>query len=99
LRKQRLLIDKKDQENWINESIGTVHTFQGKEADTVIFCLGIDKKTGRGAARWTASKPNILNVAITRARYRFVVIGDIDLWGELLYFRELIKYLPVEKWG
>ncbi len=59
--------------------IGTVHTFQGKEADEVIFLLGCDDSPGAsGAVKWV--NPNIVNVAATRAKYRLYVIGDEDVW-------------------
>lgn len=29
---------------WLRESVGTVHTFQGKEADIVYFVTGTDEK-------------------------------------------------------
>lgn len=65
--------------------IGTVHTFQGKEADIVFFVLGCDETRG-GAMNWAASSPNLLNVAVTRARQHCYVIGDRALWGRLRYF-------------
>ncbi|MGB3293413.1 MAG: AAA domain-containing protein [Phormidesmis sp.] len=70
---------------WLRKSIGTVHTFQGKEADTVIFVLGLDRSK-TFAAGWASQKANLLNVAVTRARYRLYVIGDKALWGECQYF-------------
>ena len=75
---------------WLKEHIGTVHTFQGKQAEGVILCLGLDEKS-KGAARWASSKPNLLNVAVTRAKYRFVAIGDRNIWLNVPYFRELGK--------
>jgi hypothetical protein len=80
-------LDKGIQE-WLKKSIGTIHTFQGKEADGVILCLGLDQKK-KGAAQWAASKPNLLNVALTRAKNRFIAIGDKDIWLNVNYFKEL----------
>ncbi|MEB3025188.1 MULTISPECIES: DEAD/DEAH box helicase [unclassified Parvimonas] len=62
-------------------NIGTVHTFQGKEADIVFLVLGCDEKS-RGAARWAMSStnPNIMNVAVTRAKEEFYIIGDLSLF-------------------
>lgn len=81
-------------DDWIEKSIGTVHTFQGKEASCVIFVLGADKSdSGRGAAEWAARKPNILNVAATRAQDRFYIVGDQELWGQLPYFEDAWKLL------
>lgn len=79
--------------DWLKSRVGTVHTFQGKEEDTVVMVLGTDADHV-GAARWAASKPNILNVAITRSKRRFYIIGDKQLWGELRYFKDASARLP-----
>lgn len=65
-------------EKWMSSNIGTVHTFQGKEADEVIFLLGCDEKAA-GAVRFVNS--NILNVAATRAKYRFYIVGSKNVWN------------------
>ncbi len=83
-------IDSKEVGEWLNSHIGTVHTFQGKQAEGVILCLGLDETT-RGAANWASQKPNLLNVAITRAKYRFVAIGDKEIWLNQAYFNQLNK--------
>lgn len=75
---------------WLHTHIGTVHTFQGKQAEGVILCLGLDA-SGKGAAAWASSKPNLLNVAITRAKYRFIAIGDKNIWFGQPYFNQLAK--------
>jgi hypothetical protein len=82
-------------DEWIKRSIGTVHTFQGKEADAVILVLGADEQS-RGAAAWASGKPNILNVAVTRAKYRFYIIGSKKLWAGLRYFSEASQWLRDE---
>jgi hypothetical protein len=56
---------------------GTVHTFQGKEADEVFFVLGCDSHA-KGAIQWV--NLNIVNVAVTRAKYRLYVVGDRTIW-------------------
>ncbi len=64
---------------WLEENnIGTVHTFQGKGTDEVIFLLGCDKNS-TSAANWV--NKNIVNVAATRAKFRFYVIGDKEVWS------------------
>lgn len=76
---------------------GTVHTTQGKEADIVILVLG----TGAGQAGsrdWAAQKPNLLNVAVTRARRRLIVIGDFDAWSRHRYFEDLAGHELMRKW-
>lgn len=64
-------------EDWIRDNIGTVHTFQGKGTDEVIFLLGCDASAA-GAVNWV--NKNIVNVAVTRAKYRFYAVGDKQLW-------------------
>jgi hypothetical protein len=70
---------------WIRQAVGTVHTFQGKQAAVVFFVLGADKST-LSAVQWASRKPNLLNVAVTRAQSRFYIIGSYDLWRSWPYF-------------
>lgn len=81
-----LLID------WTKKCVGTVHTFQGKDANEVLFLLGCSAKSV-GAINWVVKKANILNVACTRAKYRFAFIGDIDNWKNRQFFSEFIPKL------
>lgn len=85
--------DQDDIDDWVDKSCGTVHTFQGKEANEVIIILGCDEKSGEGAAQWAGKKPNILNVAVTRAKYRVAIIGDSDLWRKVPNFDFAYKTL------
>ena len=66
-------------ENGKPVNVGTVHTFQGKENKIVYFVLGADNMS-KGAARWAVSEPNILNVAVTRAKEEFYIIGNKSLY-------------------
>jgi len=71
---------------------GTIHSFQGKEAEVVILVLGTD--TGAVEARnWVAESPNMLNVAVTRAKDRLYVIGSREAWGRHRYFDYLTTVL------
>ena len=66
---------------WLEKNVGTVHRFQGREADEVIFLLGCDtSENSVSAIQWVNN--NIVNVAATRAKYRFYVIGDIEAWKQ-----------------
>ena len=79
-----------DRGNWI----GTVHTMQGKEADVVILVLGGNPV--QPAARAFATRtPNLLNVAVTRARRRLYVIGNRAAWAGEPHFDELARNLGV----
>lgn len=70
-------------ETWVDNYCGTVHKFQGKEAKEVMFLLGCDEKAN-GAVKWV--KPNIVNVAATRAKYRLYIIGDYEVWKKSKIF-------------
>jgi superfamily I DNA and/or RNA helicase len=74
----------------LGKFIGTIHTFQGKEAKIVIIVLG---GKGEKSMNWVASKPNMLNVALTRAKEYCFIIGDRSIWGEKDYFKEAVKYM------
>jgi hypothetical protein len=82
--------------NWVNERIGTVHTFQGKEESNVLFVLGADTESER-AAKWAAGTCNILNVAITRAKKYVYIIGDYNLWSPLPHFKVAAEILGEPK--
>lgn len=89
-------MDAKEITGWLDENCGTVHTFQGKEAEEVLFVLGCDSQGGKSAAQWVGQKPNIINVAVSRAKYRLGVVGDYTLWKDIPYVQILCKYLERE---
>jgi len=75
----RRLIEALELEPWVR--VGTVHTFQGGEADLIIFDSVLDEPY------WTARlcNPNEtkevkrdLNVALTRAKSKFVLVGSSE---------------------
>ncbi len=88
----------KDVHQWVLERVGTVHTFQGKEAEAVFMVLGAQDKTQHGGRLWAGSRPNLLNVAVTRAKSAFYVVGNHSLWADCGTFRTLNKLLPVENY-
>ena len=87
--------DRDNKSGWLKDNIGTVHTFQGKEAKVVIYMLGCQSDgTANGAIKWVNA--NNVNVAFTRAKEYIYVIGDATKWAELnknLAFAQ--RYLPI----
>ena len=64
----------------------------GKEADMVILCLGVDSSDrGNGAIGWASEKPNILNVAVTRAKNRLYIVGDAKRWSGRPFFKTVYE--------
>jgi hypothetical protein len=84
-------ISRRTFERWVMASVGTVHTFQGKERETVILLLG---GSTDGAIRWAAGTPNVLNVAVTRAERRIYVVGDRSRWMRQDLARSLADRMP-----
>lgn len=85
--------------NIIKDNIGTVHSFQGKEANEVIFVLGCDtSKDAYGAIRWV--NRNVVNVAVSRAKYALYIIGDYKAWQEneyIIYAKNILDTYIIEE--
>jgi hypothetical protein len=83
-----------DLDDWLRNRVGTIHTFQGKEAEAVIAVLGAPMAAQQGARRWASGTPNILNVMVSRAKDRLYVVGSKAAWGAVGHCRELADTLP-----
>jgi hypothetical protein len=86
-----------DHLGWPKSRIGTVHTVQGREAEAVVFVLGAPLPDQKGARAWAGGKPNLVNVAVTRAKEVMYVVGNRNLWKDAGVFKELSDKLPVRK--
>lgn len=58
--------------------VDTAYGFQGDERDVIIFTTVIADGITPGAVKWVESPPNLLNVALTRAREALFVVADFD---------------------
>jgi hypothetical protein len=79
---------------WPNDHVGTIHTVQGRENDTVILLLGAPNASQSGARNWAAGTPNILNVAVSRARQNLYLVGSFGAWSGVGHARELALSMP-----
>lgn len=58
--------------------VDSAHGFQGDERDIMIFSPVVARGITPSACRWIESPPNLINVALTRAREALFVVADID---------------------
>ena len=59
----------------VNFTAGTAHRFQGDERDVIIFSSCVAPGINDQASRWVEQERNLINVAVSRARQRLVVLG------------------------
>ncbi len=79
--KQAQLISQKSKDsNLPSFTVGTVHSLQGDEKLVVLFSsvYGINDKS---VSKFYDAKPNMLNVAVSRAKDSFIVFGDPNVFG------------------
>jgi superfamily I DNA and/or RNA helicase len=71
--------------------VGTVHAFQGSEAETVVASLGLVDDDSPARQRFVAD-PNLFNVLVTRARQRMLVVTSLHsgngIVGDYLAYSE-----------
>jgi superfamily I DNA and/or RNA helicase len=79
---------------WTSERVGTVRVAQGREAEGVVLVLGAQDPKQTGARGWAGGRPNLLNVAVSRAKEALYVVGNRRLWREAGVFRELDARMP-----
>lgn len=78
-RNQANLITKSLDENLKEKvSVGTIHTFQGDEKDVIYFSTGISNKTHSKSFDWVKNNQELINVATTRAKRKFILVTDVD---------------------
>lgn len=58
--------------------VDTANGFQGDERDVIIFSPVAARGMTPGAVRWVETPPNLVNVALTRAREALYVVCDVD---------------------
>lgn len=58
--------------------VDTAHGFQGDERDVMVFSPVVGPGIREGSAIWVGNPPNLVNVALTRAREALFVVGNLD---------------------
>ena len=73
------------------QSIGTVHTFQGGQKSVIIFSTRQCQPTD---SLWFINRrSNLLNVAVSRARKLFILVGNLARISEGGHTKELVEYI------
>lgn len=62
--------------------IGTIHAFQGDESDIIILDLCDNMKKGAGRLYHYAVGDRLVNVAVSRAQGKLIIVGDLNLFIE-----------------
>ncbi len=65
-----------------NITVGTVHSLQGSERDVVIFSPVYTEKDGNADEFFFNKDVRMLNVAVSRAKNSFIVIGDTRIFNK-----------------
>lgn len=74
---QKELINQRLKENGLNNvACGTVHAFQGDEKDIVLFSLALTDKTSQGTYEWLKNNKELINVAVSRAKEKLIVLSS-----------------------
>ena len=77
----------------------TVHRFQGRQRQVMILTTVLDETwRGRTGLRF-ADDPHLVNVAVSRAIRRFVLVTNNDMMPTSRYFRDLVDYIRYQTPG
>jgi len=74
--------------------VDAIHSFQGDERDIIIFSPVLAEGISEGALGFLRNNGNLFNVAITRARAKLFIVGDIDyaLRSDVSYLKKFAEY-------
>lgn len=62
---------------------GTIHTLQGSEKSVIIMSAALSWKTGKKTMDWIKNNHELINVGVTRAKDKFVFVGDKEAIDKL----------------
>lgn len=77
-----------------NVEVNTAHGFQGDEKDVIIYSLVVTDNSPQRKVNWIDYMvPNLVNVAVTRARQTLYVVGNADYIKTVSPERNALGYL------
>lgn len=74
--RMKTLLRQSGNSEFANVRVGTAHTFQGGERDTIVFSTVISDNASPGTVAWLEGERNLINVAVSRAKQHLVVFGN-----------------------
>ena len=72
-------------------SIGTVHKFQGSQRRVIILSTRVCRR--QDSVTWINRRPNLMNVAVSRAEELFVLVGNLHRLRNGRFTRQLIEHI------
>jgi hypothetical protein len=79
---------------WKSIDSDTVHKFQWREKDVILFSTVLDNTKNWNLTLNFADQPNLINVTVSRAKNKLIIVTDHELffkkWKEI---RDLVKYV------
>jgi len=91
--KQEKLLQKELRTLLHKSRIGTVHKFQGQEALAVIMSTVVQEGDSTG---FIDAKPNLINVAVSRAKHLFIMVGSEKVLKRTNYFSRAVEKIKKE---
>jgi hypothetical protein len=74
----------------------TVHKFQGREKEIIIMSTVLDEtKNGRNGVEFV-DNPQLVNVAVSRAVKRFVLVTNHDMLPASRHLRDLVRFIQYQ---
>ncbi|MBW4429574.1 MAG: hypothetical protein KME50_35740 [Nostoc desertorum CM1-VF14] len=73
------------------KSVGTIHTFQGSEKKVIILSTKVCQPQDN--VYWINKRPNLLNVAVSRAKELFILVGNLYRLEKGNLTRQLVEHI------
>ncbi|MEM4455924.1 MAG: DEAD/DEAH box helicase [Archaeoglobaceae archaeon] len=90
--KQRELISSLLEDFGIHCEVSTVHSYQGREKEVILYSITATKNL------YFASDKRLFNVALTRAKSKFIAIGNAKaIEGKRLLLSKFLEYVKAKK--
>jgi len=74
--------------------VGTIHTFQGSEKKVIILSTKVCRSQDN--VSWLNKRPNLLNVAVSRAKELFILVGNLYRLEKGRLTRQLVEHIRAQ---